>query len=763
MAYDFRAQQVRLNRIISSGSIPIIIYASSSATNLQGGINFSTSSVGSDVFLYVSGSSTSRTLFGGTVVVSGALSASQITGSLQFITPNVPYLLAGSNVTISTSSIGQVTISSTGGGGGSTTTGADVSASYVVISTTSSLPNERAIAAGNGIRLTDGGAGGSLTISNPIWTEQNSTLVSTTSSVAIKSTTIPSGVDLFISGSDTSGNGANLVLYSNLAGYGLPRLILSSSSGSLGGLLGYDDDVSGLVDGVNIDIPTSRNFGFRIGGSTAATTIDAAGNLNVRSGSNSTAYFDTYNRIVGLGITPPSLASTYTNATRLVLKDTDNTGTKYQLLISNEYAGTNINSGIAFAFGNSNISGAIYAKSNDYTTERKGLNVYLPSGTVFSWRNNSSHLGQLDSSGNLTLSGSVSSIGGFTGSLSGTIAGKPFIIAGPYITASYNSLGQWEITGSTSTSTSNNYFFNNSGTIVESSGSLYISGSFRSTTLSASSGGQITGSLNVNGTISASSNISTAGNILVLNAIQTTGSIYSSNTISASVGIFTRLTGTLSGTTAGLPFVKSGPYITASYNSVGQWEITGSFTNPGGSDTQIQFNSGSTFSGSSNLTYNYSSNTLNLTGSASTTALTTSYIKANSIDITPITASLTVLGDGSNLGSGSVSGLFNLSSGQLGKYEIEVIAIPSGNGTGAAWKYSVSAINPSGGSFSFIGANELTADYGSISGSINPSQWDVNFNDAGKIEFTGSNSSSGTYFYAQITKKMIGTFGSIIF
>ena len=42
--------------------------------------------------------------------------------------------------------------------------------------------------------------------------------------------------------------------------------------------------------------------------------------------------------------------------------------------------------------------------------------------------------------------------------------------------------------------------------------------------------------------------------------------------------------------------------------------ITGGSGTPGGSDTQIQFNSGSTFSGSTNLTFDYSTNTLYLTG-----------------------------------------------------------------------------------------------------------------------------------------------------
>ena len=157
MTYDFRAQQVRLNRIISSGSIPILIYPSSSATNLQGGKTFP--DPGSDVFLFVSGSSAAKTVFGGDVVVSGSLtasivSASQLTGSLQNITVGVPYLVGGANITLTTSSIGQITITST-----ASSNGGDVSASYVVLSATSSLANERILTAGNGMRLTDGGAG----------------------------------------------------------------------------------------------------------------------------------------------------------------------------------------------------------------------------------------------------------------------------------------------------------------------------------------------------------------------------------------------------------------------------------------------------------------------------------------------------------------------------------------------------------------------------------------------------------------------------
>ena len=67
MAYDFRANQIRLNRIISSGSVPIYVYSSGSAADFQGGLNFPTANIGSDVFLFVSGSSTEKTLFGGDV------------------------------------------------------------------------------------------------------------------------------------------------------------------------------------------------------------------------------------------------------------------------------------------------------------------------------------------------------------------------------------------------------------------------------------------------------------------------------------------------------------------------------------------------------------------------------------------------------------------------------------------------------------------------------------------------------------------------
>jgi|TARA_Y100000022_G_scaffold151794_1_gene133620 hypothetical protein len=86
---DFRASQLETSKIIGSGSISgtgvgIAIYSGSVASNRQGGTNDAAmfSKVGSDVFLFVSGTidntnntRTNATLFGGDVVVSGTLYA----------------------------------------------------------------------------------------------------------------------------------------------------------------------------------------------------------------------------------------------------------------------------------------------------------------------------------------------------------------------------------------------------------------------------------------------------------------------------------------------------------------------------------------------------------------------------------------------------------------------------------------------------------------------------------------------------------------
>jgi len=125
MAIDFRANQIRVEKIISSGST-IIIYPSGAASDLAGTINtgiFPQTGFGSDVFLFVSGgvtrggTSKNVSLFGGILVSSGAIYAlAGLSGSHTKLADGTSYLIASGAVTIVTNSNGSITIGSTGGG-----------------------------------------------------------------------------------------------------------------------------------------------------------------------------------------------------------------------------------------------------------------------------------------------------------------------------------------------------------------------------------------------------------------------------------------------------------------------------------------------------------------------------------------------------------------------------------------------------------------------------------------------------------------------
>ena len=86
---DFKASQIRTNQIIASGSVPgkpsiLIASASSPGVDFEGsGISNATlmGSVGTDVFMFVSGSKNTKTdvtVFGGDVVISGTMYAETV-------------------------------------------------------------------------------------------------------------------------------------------------------------------------------------------------------------------------------------------------------------------------------------------------------------------------------------------------------------------------------------------------------------------------------------------------------------------------------------------------------------------------------------------------------------------------------------------------------------------------------------------------------------------------------------------------------------
>lgn len=123
------------------------------------GLLLTDSGANNDVTLSINNSlvaTVTGTNFSGPVLATGGLS-----GSLQQLVNGTSFIMAGTNVTVTSASNGQITISSTGGGVG------DPNASYVVMGTTSSLSNERVLTAGAGISIVDGvlGTGSPVTIS----------------------------------------------------------------------------------------------------------------------------------------------------------------------------------------------------------------------------------------------------------------------------------------------------------------------------------------------------------------------------------------------------------------------------------------------------------------------------------------------------------------------------------------------------------------------------------------------------------------------
>jgi hypothetical protein len=110
--------------------------------------------------------------------------------------------------------------------------------------------------------------------------------------------------------------------------------------------------------------------------------------------------------------------------------------------------------------------------------------------------------------------------------------------------------------------------------------------------ISSSAGINIPGSLSISGNLTIGDNFT---DTLTVNSAATfNDDLTVIDTISGSIGNFSTVNvGTISAT-----------------NFVGLPPSAGGATTPGGSDTQIQFNSGSSFSGSSNLNYNYTTNVL---------------------------------------------------------------------------------------------------------------------------------------------------------
>jgi hypothetical protein len=187
--HDFRASQIQTNKIIATGSTDtnakILIYPIDAQNNSNpntGEINpqaFSTSSIGEDVFLYVSGvigglnnNTYGVSVFGGDLYISGNLylqGTTNISGSGGTGTTSASYLLLGNNLALPNErkfAVGAGLSENDGGAHGNYTVSAPfVSATFLTVNSESLLPNERRLIFGTGLSSSDGGSNNGLTAS----------------------------------------------------------------------------------------------------------------------------------------------------------------------------------------------------------------------------------------------------------------------------------------------------------------------------------------------------------------------------------------------------------------------------------------------------------------------------------------------------------------------------------------------------------------------------------------------------------------------
>jgi hypothetical protein len=274
------------------------------------------------------------------------------------------------------------------------------------------------------------------------------------------------------------------------------------------------------------------------------------------------------------------------------------------------------------------------------TTSPAGLNKYLQynSGSVFGA---SSNLIFDYTTNELILTGNVRVVGQVSASTSLVTSGT--ISAGSNIT----SFGIISSSGGMQTSGN----IQSVGNITSTSGLISASSGLYSGDVLNVAGVTnlknnliVTGSINVSGNISSSAQIqatSLKGDGLNITGVQATNVDGAGNdwSIQFKSGNTGRLTGSANLLFSGSTLTANSVLVTGSALIISASVISastylgitsGGSTTPGGLNKAIQFNSGSTFSGSQNLTYDYTTNTLNLTGNINQIGTSTSIIPDDS-------------------------------------------------------------------------------------------------------------------------------------
>jgi hypothetical protein len=193
-----------------------------------------------------------------------------LTGSLQEVSPGIPYIVAGPNITLVTNSNGSIAITGSSGNAG------EVSASYLVLSTTSSLANERVLSVGTGLSSSDGGANGNFHVTAPFVSASYLTINSETTLPNERVFTVGTG----LSSSDGGANGNLTVSINNTVVSTLSGSRFTGRLWASGGLTGSLQEVSPgipyIVAGPNITLVTNSNGSIAITGSIGTGEVSAS-------------------------------------------------------------------------------------------------------------------------------------------------------------------------------------------------------------------------------------------------------------------------------------------------------------------------------------------------------------------------------------------------------------------------------------------------------------------------------------------------------
>lgn len=184
-------------------------------------------------------------------IFTGKVVASNLSGSLTQLSDGSSYLIAGSNVTITSQSNGSVIIASTGGSGGAPT-----NAQYVTLALDGTLTDERVLVASTGLRLVDGGANNNATLSvndNIVATISGSTFTGkvVASNLSGSLTQLANGSSYLVAGSYitiTSQSNGSIVIAS--------AATITGSAGS--GTTLYSFPISQGIESTNVASDTSK-------------------------------------------------------------------------------------------------------------------------------------------------------------------------------------------------------------------------------------------------------------------------------------------------------------------------------------------------------------------------------------------------------------------------------------------------------------------------------------------------------------------------